>query len=202
MIMRNLCEMSMDLVLFGIQGSGKGTQAKKIAAEFGYRIFEAGAALRAIAASSSELGGIVKGYIDQGHLAPHAVVMQVLEQAIMGRPKDEKLLFDGIPRDMDQKKDFDRIMAASGRSFFCIQLQLDPAQAFARILGRAQKENRADDADPERIRRRMDLFREKTFPVIEQYRLEEKLVDVDGEGEVGEVYEGLRSVLYNKLMSL
>jgi adenylate kinase len=185
----------MDLLLFGIQGSGKGTQAKKIAEEFGYRIFEAGAALRAIAASGTPLGNTVQGYIDQGHLAPHAVVMQVLEEAIMARPITEKILFDGIPRDSLQQQDFDRIMTRSGREFFCIELRVDPAQAFSRILGRAQKESRADDADPERIQRRMDLFREKTSPVIEQYRKEGKMVTVDGEGSVEEVYARLHTVL-------
>ena len=72
----------MDLVFFGIQGSGKGTQAKKLAAEFGYDIFEAGGELRKIAASGSELGHLVKSTIDQGHLVPHEIIMQVVKEAI------------------------------------------------------------------------------------------------------------------------
>ena len=65
----------MDLVLFGIQGSGKGTQAKRLAGEFGYSIFETGAELRKIAASGSEIGNTIKSYIDAGHLAPLDMVM-------------------------------------------------------------------------------------------------------------------------------
>src|SRR6185295_10510811 len=99
----------MDLVFFGIQGSGKGTQAKKLAAEFGYDIFEAGGELRKIAASGSELGKTVKNYIDEGHLVPHEIIMEVVKEAIGKRPKDQKILFDGIPRDDNQMRDFDAI---------------------------------------------------------------------------------------------
>src|SRR6185295_16910480 len=110
----------MDLVLFGIQGSGKGTQAKKLAADFGYDIFEAGGELRKIAASGSELGKTVKSYIDQGHLVPHEIIMQVVDEAIRARPKTQKILFDGIPRDEAQMKDFDAIMKKAGRDVRCI----------------------------------------------------------------------------------
>jgi adenylate kinase family enzyme len=119
----------MDLVLFGIQGSGKGTQAKRLAAEFGFDIFEAGGELRKIAASGSELGNTVKSYIDQGHLVPHEIIMQVVKEAIAARPKATKILFDGIPRDTDQMRDFDAIMKDAGRDFRCTEILLDKEQA-------------------------------------------------------------------------
>lgn len=178
----------MDLVLFGIQGSGKGTQAKRLAAEFGYDIFEAGGELRKIASSGTELGNTVKGYIDEGHLVPFTIIMNVVEAAIAARAKDQKILFDGIPRDSDQRDAFDAIMKRQGREFRCIQILLDPTEAMERIAGRAKTEGRADDADTEKVLRRMDLFREKTMPVIEGYRAEAKLTDIDGKGDLDEVY--------------
>ena len=72
----------MDLVLFGIQGSGKGTQAKRLATEKGYEIFEAGGALRKISASGTSLGEKVKSFIDVGKLVPHEIIMDVLKEAI------------------------------------------------------------------------------------------------------------------------
>src|SRR3989338_7590382 len=107
----------MDIVLFGIQGSGKGTQAKKLAAEFGYDIFEAGGELRKIVATGSDLGNTVKAYIDLGHLVPFEIIMRVVKEAIAERPKDQKILFDGIPRDDAQMKSFDAIMKDAGREF-------------------------------------------------------------------------------------
>lgn len=185
----------MDLVFFGIQGSGKGTQAKKLAAEFGYDIFEAGGELRKIAASGSELGQTVKSYIDQGHLVPHEIIMQVVAEAIAARPKTTKILFDGIPRDDAQKRDFDAVMAKAGRDFRCIHFVLDAVEAKNRILGRAKTEGRADDADHAIIERRMKTFEEKTRPVIEKYREAGKVSDVSAKNSVDEIYTTLKGLI-------
>ncbi|MDD5751553.1 MAG: adenylate kinase [Candidatus Peribacteraceae bacterium] len=185
----------MDLVLFGIQGSGKGTQAKKLCVEFGYDLFEAGGELRKIAASGSELGNTVKSFIDVGKLVPFAIIMQVVKEAILARPKTQKILFDGIPRDEDQMREFDTIMADVGREFRCIEIKLSAEEGVQRILGRAKIEGRADDANEETIRRRMATFTEKTLPVIERYKDEGKLVEVDGEGTMDEVYDAIRELI-------
>lgn len=182
----------MDLVFFGIQGSGKGTQAKKLAAEFDYDIFEAGGELRKIAASGTELGTTVKSYIDQGHLVPHEIIMQVVAAAIAARPPTTKILFDGIPRDEAQMNDFNAIMEKAGRDFRCIHFLLDATAAENRILGRAQQEGRADDANTEIIRRRMATFTSKTLPVIATYKDAGKVVEVSADRGVDEVYAALK----------
>lgn len=182
----------MDLVFFGIQGSGKGTQAKKLAAQFGYDIFEAGGELRKIAASGSELGTTVKSFIDDGHLVPHEIIMQVVKEAIAQRPKTTKILFDGIPRDEAQMRDFDAIMKSAGRDFLGIHFLLPIDEAKNRILGRAKAEGRADDANLHIIERRMKTFREKTMPVIEMYKKAGKIAEVSAEGSVEEIYEDLQ----------
>lgn len=181
----------MDLVFFGIQGSGKGTQAKKLAAAFGYDIFEAGGELRKIVASGSELGITVKNYIDQGHLVPHEIIMKVVKEAIAARPKDQKILFDGIPRDIDQMNDFNAIMQEAGRGFRCIEFTLNPEAAMQRIFGRAKAEGRADDADEAIIRRRMDTFATKTVPVIKQYEAAGQLHRISAEKGVEDIYNEL-----------
>ena len=182
----------MDLVFFGIQGSGKGTQAKKLAAEFGYDIFEAGGELRKIASSGSELGATVKSFIDQGHLVPHEIIMQVVATAIAARPKTTKILFDGIPRDDAQKKDFDAVMQKAGRDFRCIHFLLDSAEAEKRILGRAAEEGRADDANTEIIRRRMGTFTSKTLPIIAAYKAAGKVTGISAKRGVDEIYADLK----------
>jgi adenylate kinase len=185
----------MDLVFFGIQGSGKGTQAKKLAQEFSYDIFEAGGELRKIAASGSTLGATVKSYIDIGKLVPHEIIMQVVKTAIEARPKGTKILFDGIPRDLDQMADFDAIMREEKRDFRCIEFTLSPEEATNRILGRAKTEGRKDDANTEIIERRMTTFREKTLPVIEKYLKQGKLIRISAEGTVEGIYGELKKTL-------
>ncbi len=185
----------MDLLLFGIQGSGKGTQAKRLAKDFGYYIFEAGGELRKIAASGSELGQTVKSYIDHGKLVPHEIIMKVVQEAIESLPKDQKILFDGIPRDDAQMRDFDAIMKAQNRPFRAIHLELDPEEGVKRILGRAKQEGRADDANEDIIRRRMNTFVEKTMPVIEAYRKWGIVTDIAGDRPMDDVYWDISKVV-------
>lgn len=182
----------MDIVLFGIQGSGKGTQARKLAAEFGHILFETGGALRAIAATDSDLGRQVKAIINAGHHVSPEIVMDVLRTAVKGCPKNCPMIFDGIPRNLDQMEPFDRVLREAGREWRCIQIHVDEEAAIRRILKRATIEGRADDASEESIRRRMQLFHEKTEPVIDVYRAHGIVVDVDGEGDVAEVYGRLK----------
>ncbi len=200
----------MDLVLFGIQGSGKGTQAKRLAAEQGYEIFEAGGALRNIAAlaprsspRASEVGSVtqkqlelartVKSFIDVGKLVPHEIIMDVLRDAIQAQPLSQKILFDGVPRDLDQMRDFNAIMGKLGRDFRCMHITLDPEEGVRRILKRAEIEGRRDDASEETIRKRMRTFTEKTMPVIRVYEAAGKVTKVDGRGSMEEIYERLLS---------
>lgn len=185
----------MDLVLFGIQGSGKGTQARRIATEFGYDIFETGAELRRIIASGSTLGKTAAYSMDKGNLVPLPLVMHVAKTAILAKPRPKKILFDGIPRDKEQMQAFDAMMAEVGRPFRCLHILLSEEEALQRILGRAKVEGRRDDADEASIRRRMEIFRAKTLPVIDEYRQQGKLEDIDGGGTVGEVYERVKKVI-------
>ncbi len=185
----------MDLVFFGIQGSGKGTQAKKLAAEFGYDIFEAGGELRKIQETGSELGETVRSYMSAGKLVPLEIIMQVVEGAIRSYPKDQKILFDGIPRDEDQKNGFNKIMEGVGRDFKCVEIKVNKEDCIQRILKRAEIEGREDDADESVIRKRMSVFEKKTLPVIEEYRSQGKLVEAAGAGGIEEVYERLKESL-------
>lgn len=185
----------MDIVLFGIQGSGKGTQAKRLAAAYGWHSFEAGGELRSIAASGTELGNTVKGYIDQGHLVPHDIIMRVVQEAICARPKSEVILFDGVPRDLDQMRDFNRIMEECGRAFRCVELHVDEPTVINRLRKRAAEQGRADDAKDEFILRRMTLFHEKTEPVIAAYREAGRMSEVDGDAPEDEVFSRMKAAL-------
>jgi len=185
----------MDLVFFGIQGSGKGTQARKLAEGFGYKLFETGAALREIAKTDSDLGRTVKSTIDAGHHLSADIVMDVLRTAVLEHRKETQMIFDGIPRNVDQMVPFEAVLQEAGREFRCIELHMDEEAAVKRLLKRAETEGRVDDASEEPIRRRMQLFHDKTQPIIEMYRKRGLVTDIDGEGEAEEVYERLKGAL-------
>lgn len=187
----------MDIVFFGIQGSGKGTQAKKLAEEFGYYIFEAGGELRKIAASGTDLGNTVKGIIDSGEHVPADIIMDVFRTALAAVPAQQQIIFDGIPRNNDQKAPFDEAVAGAGREFRCVHILLSKDEALERIKSRAEIEGRADDADQEKVLRRIDLFEELTMPVIQQYKEEGLVIEIEGTGTVEEIYERITRELGN-----
>src|SRR3989338_11545334 len=108
--------------------------------------------------------------------------MDVVRAAIGKLPSDQKILFDGIPRNFEQKEQFEKVLKETDRKFFCLQITLPEEEAWERLLLRATKEGRTDDIHEESIHRRIEVFKDQTVPVIKAYRSEGKMVDVDGLG--------------------
>ena len=90
---------------------------------------------------------------------------------------------------------FDEILELAGRDFLCIHILLTKDEALERIRGRAKTEGRADDADETKVLRRMDLFEDKTKPVIRKYAAEGKVIEIDGKGSVEEIYERIKGAI-------
>ena len=126
----------MDLVLFGMQGSGKGTQSKAIAEHCNLVIFETGAELRRLSSEDSELAQKVKAIIESGNLVPTEVVMEIITDFLHKLPAGKNALFDGIPRSDDQKEQFDALMTKEGRSFKGLLIELTEAEAVKRLTTR------------------------------------------------------------------
>lgn len=165
----------MDLILFGIQGSGKGTQAKILAEKYGFSIFETGAELRKIRAEDSELGHTVREIIDRGDLVTNSIVMEIVENFLKNISAETRVLFDGLPRSFEQKETFDALLKTKNREAQGIFLTVPRDEAIARMLERG----RADDTQ-EVIERRLQNYETETLPVIEAYEQEGKMTRVNG----------------------
>ncbi len=187
----------MDLLLFGIQGSGKGTMAKMLVREFGYYHFDAGAALRAEIETGSELGALIASFIDHGNLVPNEVMMNVLRANFERFPHQETVIFDGIPRYVDQQRDFETFMQEHRREFRCVHFVIDEEIAVQRLLKRGIEQGRKDDRTEEYIRRRIGWAKERTEPVIDDFRGRSMLETVDADGTPAEVYPRLLDALGN-----
>lgn len=207
----------MDLVLFGIQGSGKGTQSRIIAEKGGFEIFETGAELRKLSDENTPLAQKVKSIVEAGHLVPTEIVMEIIEMFIEKLAAGKRVLFDGIPRSADQKEQFDALMAKTGRSFKGILIALSEEEALRRLTTRRLCKNcgaiypatylqetcekcggelvtRKDDT-PDAIQIRLQTFREKTLPVIQAYETSGLMLKVNGEQEVPKVTEDILALL-------
>lgn len=210
-------QYNMDLVLFGIQGSGKGTQSKMIAERCGLSVFEAGGELRKISAEDSELGRKVKSIIEAGHLVPTETIMEIVANFLHHLPEGQAALFDGIPRSKDQQEQFDALMEKEGHDFKGLFIDLTEEQAMQRLTTRRictkckevypvfyDKEKcekcggdlitRSDDT-PDAIKIRLSTFTEKTLPVIKDYENRGKILKVKGDQSIEKVSSDIMEVL-------
>jgi adenylate kinase len=183
-------ETVMDLILFGIQGSGKGTQAKIIAEKFNLKTFETGAQLRQLAQEDSDLGKQVKSLIEAGHLVPDAIVIQIVERFLHTLQLGERILFDGVPRKTIQQKAFDDLLKKLGRDFLGVLIEIPEEETIKRLLQRGR-----NDDTPDSIKNRIEHFKKETVPVIEDYQKREKMITVNGFQPIEKVSEEIISKL-------
>ncbi len=185
----NLSHLSQmkDLILVGIQGSGKGTQAKILAQNKGYQIFETGGALRAIGKEDSDLGRQVKEITTRGDLVPNEIVMEIVRDFVNNKAEKSKpIIFDGIPRSEEQRQSLEVLLEDLGRDFEVLHVVLSEDEAFSRVMKRAEIEGRADD-NPEAIRKRIQNFYKFTQPLLEPWNKMGKVTDIDGDQPIEKV---------------
>jgi adenylate kinase len=193
----------MDLVLFGIQGSGKGTLGVVVAKKHDFEVFETGSELRKLAQEDSVLGKKVKSIVEAGHLVPNEVVMDIIENFMKKLPAGKKVIFDGIPRKMEQAETFDALMEKEGRNFTGILIDVPEETAIRRLSSRRLCEKckavypavykkdtcekcggklitRTDD-NPESIRTRVKAYFDETMPVIDRYKAAGRMIVMNGD---------------------
>lgn len=213
----------MDIVLFGIQGSGKGTLGRAVAEKFNYEYFETGGQLRILAQENSALGQKVKTIIEAGHLVPADVVMDIVEDFVKKNPAPKKIIFDGIPRSAAQAESFNQLLEKHQRSFIGILVDIPEETALKRLTSRricskcktifpgdyspnqcekcqGDLMTRTDD-NPESIRIRFQTYREETLPVIEQYKKEEKIVMLDGTPAIPQARTSIFQLIEEKILN-
>ncbi|MFC1616418.1 adenylate kinase family protein [Patescibacteria group bacterium] len=199
----------MDLILFGMQGSGKGTLGKQLSERYNMEFFETGAELRKLSSEDSELGQKVKSIIEAGHLVSNEVVMEIVEN-FMNNIDDPKkgIIFDGIPRKIIQAETLNALLDKHDRTYKAVLLEIKEETALKRLTTRRickecknvypvsyEDENcecggelvtRSDD-NPEAIKTRLKAFADETVPAIDLYK--ENLIVLDGEPTIDEVGE-------------
>lgn len=179
----------MRVILFGAPGSGKGTQAQLLNAEFGVPHISTGDVLRSEIADGSILGQQVARYVQAGQLVPDDLVTDVMLDQLHRPAAADGFILDGYPRTVGQAADLTDDLAATGTHVDAVvALQLDTQTVVTRMLGRG----RADDSESV-IRGRLDVFRKQTLPLFAYYG--PKMVSIDASGDVQHVYSRLRAAL-------
>src|ERR1043165_2037598 len=174
----------MRLLIMGPPGAGKGTQAKYVAEHFKIPASSTVDIFRANVSQGTPLGVEAKSFMDPGEYVPDEVTNLMVRNRIDEPDAAPGFLLDGYPRTLAQVEELDGMIKFTGHALDAVVvLTVDQDEIVTRLLGRAQKEGRADDPE-DVIRRRQELYVEQTEPLIEVYRDRDLLIEVDGLGEV------------------
>jgi adenylate kinase len=182
----------INIILFGPPGSGKGTQAVKLAERYDLLHISTGDLFRYEIGHQTQLGKRAKSYIDQGQLVPDEITVGMLRNKVEAHPEVSGYIFDGFPRTIPQAEALDALLEELGQSISrLIMLEAPDEEIVRRIVNRGRTSGRADDLDEQVIRKRIAVYKQETSPVYDFYSAENKAVKVNGMGQIEEIFERL-----------
>jgi adenylate kinase len=187
----------LNVLLLGPQGSGKGTQARRISATYGIPHIATGDMIREIKELDTPLGHELKEVYDRGDLVSDELMIRLIQDRLSRGDTLPGFVLDGFPRTMPQAEALDELLSELGRSLDVVfEFQVpDRQQLLERMLTRAREENRSDDT-PEVITRRLELYDRETAPLVEYYRSRHgNVVGIHADRRVDEVFHELEATL-------
>jgi adenylate kinase len=201
----------INIIMMGTQGSGKGTQATKLAEHFGVPTISTGEILREEIQKGTELGRLAASYMNKGMLVPDDLINSIVRKKLQRDEYRDGVILDGYPRNIVQAEALDGFFVPN----YVILLEISDKEAIRRVTGRracpkcgedyhleykAPKNNEVcdkcggklevrDDSTPEAVKTRLEVFRLQTEPLMDFYGKKGVLIQVNGERTVPEVFE-------------
>ena len=208
----------MNLLIMGLPGAGKGTQAAKIVEEFGVAHISTGDMFRAAMANQTEMGVLAKSFIDKGELVPDEVTNGIVKERLAQDDIKEKgFLLDGFPRTIEQAHALDQILVDLGLELEGeINIEVDPSCLLERLSGRIihretgetyhkvfnppadYKEEdyyQREDDKPETVKRRLDVNIAQGEPIIAHYRELGLVSDIQGNQDIDDVFADVKKAI-------
>ena len=208
----------MNLLIMGLPGAGKGTQAAKIVEEFHVAHISTGDMFRAAMANQTEMGVLAKSFIDKGELVPDDVTNGIVKERLAQDDIKEKgFLLDGFPRTIEQAHALDQILVDLGLELEgVINIEVDPSCLLERLSGRIihretgetfhkvfnppadYKEEdyyQREDDKPETVKRRLDVNIAQGEPIIAHYRELGLVSDIQGNQDIDDVFADVKKVI-------
>ncbi|HOU01781.1 MAG TPA: adenylate kinase [Bacteroidales bacterium] len=179
----------VNFLIFGPPGSGKGTQSVRLAEKFNLAHLSTGDMLRAEIAAGTELGKRMSSIMSKGELVPDEVVIEMIAARIDGTKGKDGFLFDGFPRTVDQTVALEKMLNKRKMKIdSMLVLDVDHDELVKRLIGRAELSGRPDDKDPAVIENRIDVYKEKTEPIIEYCRKKGIYKPINGMGSIEDIF--------------
>jgi adenylate kinase len=175
------------LLLIGAPGAGKGTQATRIAEHFHVAHISSGDLLRDHVARGTAIGRQAQEYMERGDLVPDEFVLDMLRKPVTEAVAAGGYVLDGFPRTVEQAETAYAVATDLGVAIqIAIHLAVDPGSLAERVIARGQESGRVDDT-PEVIKHRIEVYEERTQPLLDYYAERERLITVNGDRPVDEV---------------
>lgn len=212
----------MNIVLMGLPGAGKGTQAEKIVNKYEIPHISTGDMFRAAISQGTELGLKAKSYMDQGALVPDEVTIGIVRERLAQKDCENGFLLDGFPRTVPQAEALDNILEELGKKIdHVINIQVEKDELVARLSGRricktcgatyhvifnppkvegkcdkdgGELYTRADD-NPETVANRLEVNMKQAQPLLDFYESKGLLTNINGQQEIEKVFADLDSLL-------
>jgi adenylate kinase len=179
----------LNIVLFGAPGAGKGTQAVMLADKHGLVHLSTGDILRKEIAAGTELGKQAQNYTDKGEFVPDEVVIGLIRSQMEQNAGVKGFIFDGFPRTTAQAEALDRLMEEKKVQITAmIALEVENEELVKRLQIRSESSGRADDLSMDVIRNRIDVYHQKTKPLIGYYDAQGKYYPINGVGEIADIF--------------
>lgn len=212
----------MKIIMLGVPGAGKGTQAKKIAEKYGIPHISTGDIFRANIKNGTELGKKAKTYMDEGLLVPDELVVDLVVDRVQQEDCKNGYVLDGFPRTIPQAEALDKALAELGEKMdYAINVEVPDENIVNRMSGRracvgcgatyhivhapTKVENICDtcggelilrdDDKPETVLKRLGVYHEQTQPLIQYYTDKDILVEVDGTVDLEDVFKAIVNIL-------
>lgn len=181
----------MRIVFIGPPGAGKGTQAEKIIETYRLAHLSTGDMLRAARDAKTPVGVKADEYMSKGELVPDAIIVDIIKERLEKPDCQRGYLLDGFPRTIAQAEALDRMLCEKKTPLDTVlELQVPEAEVIKRLAGRG----RADDK-PEVIQQRLVAYRKQTEPLLDYYRKQSLLREINGLGSVEDIFARVRKVL-------
>ena len=185
----------INLILFGKPGSGKGTQAEFVKKRYNLVHISTGDVFRYNISKNTDLGLLAKSYMEKGDLVPDQVTIKMLENEVEKFPKAKGFIF-GFPRTTTQAEILDHFLDSKNMSIsMTIALDVDENLLIDRLINRGKESGRIDDQDRTKIQNRFDEYNNKTAPLINFYKTQNKFFKVDGVGDIDQISKRIFSTI-------
>lgn len=186
----------LNIVLFGPPGAGKGTQSERLIEKYGLVHLSTGDVFRANIKGETELGLLAKSYMDKGALVPDEVTINMLRSEVLKHETPKGFIFDGFPRTNAQATALDEFLTSLDTQIsVMLALDVEEEELRERLKKRAEVSGRPDDANPEVIQNRINVYKSETAPVKAFYEAQDKFISINGIGSIDEISERLYAAI-------